>query len=280
MRIFERTIALCRETGSTVEAAHSVRLAADNPSPKKRMNKFIALFAVAIVLTGCAAGPDKAALQTRKEALTTISKVEIFYNDKDELVVMDGGGSTMAGMAGIFGPVGMLVALGADATSKLTLAERAEARSKEFTALVGKSETAQTLNRQFAEELASRMRAGGKEVKVTPVQRIKGDLASANMPNASFTAGYAPLVLRITSGYGAKDALSRYKPIIVIEQTLKRDGQEKALYRNTFTSPADEPTYMAYSSLLERNKEAHDGLRRAMVNAADAVYQSMFVIAQ
>ena len=244
------------------------------------MKKLWALFIAALLLAGCASGPDTAALDSRKTELATMPKIEIFYNDKDELVVMDGGGSSMAGLGGIFGPVGMLFALGADAASKLTLAERAEARSKEFSALVSKSETAQTLNRQFAEELATRIRAGGKEVKVTPVQRIKGDLGSASMPDASFTAGYAPLVLRITTGYGAKDATSSYRPIIVIEQALKRDGQQKALYQNTFTSPGDEPNYMAYSSLLERNKEAHDGLRRGMVNAADAIYKSMFVVGQ
>lgn len=245
------------------------------------MKKLIALFSAAIVLAGCASGPDKAALQARKEALATISKIEIFYNGKDELGVIDGGGSSMTGMAGLFGPIGLLVAVGVDAGSKLTLAERAEARSKEFTAMIGKSETAQTLNRQFAEELATRIRASGKEVKITPVQRIKGgDLASSKIPDIQFTPGYAPLFLRITTGYGAKDALSSYRPVIVIEQALKRDGQEKTLYQNTFTSPTDEPTYMAYSTLLERNKEAHDGLRRGMVNAADTVYKSMFVAAQ
>lgn len=244
------------------------------------MKKLLGLLTVALLLVGCATKPDTASLDSRRAALATMPKIEIFYNDKEELVVIDSGGSSMAGMAGIFGPIGMLVALGADAASKLTFAERAETRSKEFTALVGKSETPQTLNRQFVEELAARIRAGGKEVKVTPVQRIKGDLDSGNMPDASFTDGYAPLVLRITTGYGATDALSRYKPVIVVEQALKRDGQEKALYRSTFTSPADEPNYMAYSTLLERNKEAHDGLRREMVNAADLIYKSMFLVAQ
>lgn len=241
------------------------------------MKKTIALLTAALVLVGCAAGPDKVALQARKEALAKISKVEIFYNGKDELAVIDGGGSSMTGMAGLFGPIGLLVALGADAGSKLTLVERAGARSKEFTAVIGKSETAQTLNRQFAEEVATRIRASGKEVKITPVGRFNGDLASSKIGDAEFTPGYAPLFLRITTGYGAKDALSSYRPVIVIEQALKRDSQEKTLYQTAFTSPTGEPTYMAYSTLLERNKEAHDGLRRAMINAADAVYKSMFV---
>lgn len=244
------------------------------------MKKLLALLTVVLLLAGCATKPDTAALDSRRAALATMPKIEIFYNDKEELVVIDGGGSSMVGMAGIFGPLGMLAVLGADAASKLTFAERAAARSKEFTALIGKNETAQNLNRQFAEELAARIRGGGKEVKVTPIQRIKGDLGSGNMPDASFTDGYAPLVLRITTGYGATDALSRYRPIIVIEQALKRDGQEKALYQSTFTSPANEPNYLAYSSLLERHKEAYDGLRREMVNAADPIYRSMFLVAQ
>lgn len=67
---------------------------------------------------------------------------------------------------------------------------------------------------------------------------------------------------------------------VVIEQAVKRDSQEKTLYQTAFTSPAGEPTYMAYSTLLERNKEAHDGLRLAMVTAADTVYKSMFVPAE
>jgi hypothetical protein len=245
------------------------------------MKKLIALFTASIVLAGCAAGPNKAALQARKEALATISKVEVFYNGKDELGVIDGGGSSMTGLAGLFGPIGLLVAVGADAGSKLTLTERAAARSKEFTTVIGKSETAQTLNHQFAEELAARIRASGKEVKITPIQRIKGGaLASNRLPDAEFTPGYAPLFLRITTGYGAKDALSSYRPVIVIELALKRDSQAMTVYENTFTSPADEPTYMTYSTLLGRHREAHDGLRRGMVNAVDAVYKSMFVAAQ
>ena len=245
------------------------------------MKKLIALLTAAMVLAGCATGPDKVALQARKDALEKIAKIEIFYNGSDELVVLDGGGSSMTGIAGLFGPIGLLVALGADASSKLTMAERAEVRSREFTVTVGKSGSEQTLNRQFAEELAAPMRAIGKEVKITPIQRIKDkDLGREEIPDVQITPGYAPLILRITTGYVAKDALSSYRPIIVIEQALKRDGQEKPLYKNTFTSPIEAPSYMSYSTVLEKSKEAHNGLRRGMVSAADAVYKSIFAVAQ
>lgn len=244
------------------------------------MKKLLASIIAAVVLSGCATGPDKAALKAREDALAKISKVEIFYNGKDELVVIDGGGSSMTGMAGLFGPVGMLVALGADAASKLTLAERAEARSKEFTEMIGQGDSAQTLNRQFAEELANRIRAGGREVKTTPIQRKGGDLAISKMPDAQLTPGYAPLFLRITTAYGAKDALSSYRPVIVIDHALKQHDGETSVYQNTFSARDGEPTYMAYATLLSQSKEAHDGLRRGLLDAADKVYTSVFIPAQ
>ena len=245
------------------------------------MKKLIALLTAGVMLAGCAAGPDKVALQAQRDAIAKIAKIEIFYNGDDELGVLDGGGSNMTGLAGLFGPIGLLVAVGVHANSRLTMAERAQARSKEFTTAVAKSGSEQTLNRQFAEALAAPIRATGKDVKITPTQRIKaGDLDSEGIPEVQITPGYAPLILRITTGYVAKDALSSYRPTIVIEQALKRDGQERPLYKNTFTSPVEEPSYMSYSTILDKNKEAHDGLRRGMVSAAEAVYKSMFAGAQ
>jgi hypothetical protein len=90
---------------------------------KLKVKRLISLLTIAVVLTGCATGPDKAALQARKQALANITRMEIFYNGKDELAVVDGGGSSITGLGGLLGPIGLLAAVGADADSKHTLAE-------------------------------------------------------------------------------------------------------------------------------------------------------------
>lgn len=240
------------------------------------MKKLLALSTVIAMLVGCAAAPDNSALMARKEAVAAVSKVEIFYNGQDELAVIDRGGSSMTGMAGLFGPVGMLMALGADAGSKLTMAERAEARSKAFTAAVDQGTSPRTLNQQFAESLASRIRATGREVRLTPTKRISGDLSKSTFPETQFTAGYTPLVVRITTGYGASDAMSMYRPIIVVEQSLK-NGDPTRVHQNIYRSQRDEPSYMRYDSLLEQHAAAHEGLRQGLAAAVDPVYQRMFM---
>ena len=239
------------------------------------MKNLFVLLTVVSVLAGCATAPDNsAALQARKDTIAAVSKVEIFYNGDDELVVIDAGGSGMAGMGGLFGPIGQLMAIGADAASKLSVAERAEARSKEFTAAVKGGTSPRTLNQQFAEKLATHIQATGREVKITPIPRAKGELAIA-FPEVAVTPGYTALLVRITTGYGAVDALSSYRPTIVIEQSLK-NVERRNVYFDIYKADIGEPNYMMYGTLLEQHVAAHEGLRQGLVAVADPVSRRMF----
>ena len=207
------------------------------------MKKILILTVSLILLAGCATGPDKAALAARKQATDPLTKVEILYNAPEELVVLDGGGSGAAGFSALLGPVGMLIALGVNAGSKLSAAERAEARSKEFTAAVRKSVAAQEMNQQFAQALAARIRASGREVKLTPTKRANGPLPDIKVPEVQQAADYAPLMVRITTGYGAKDSTSAFRPLVTIEYVLKKSDQS-TVHQSTFSSASGEPSYM------------------------------------
>lgn len=239
------------------------------------MKKLIALISIAALAAGCATGPDKAALQARKDATSKLPKIELLYNEQDELVVMDLGGSSMTGMAGLLGPIGLLVAAGVDAGSKLSMAERAEKRSKEFTTAVQKDAPAQGLNKQFAEQLADRIRAGGREVKVTPTKRAIGALSKMSTPDALVNPDYAPLIVRITAGYGAKDATSSFQPTITVEYQLKKD--DKAIvYQSSYVKRPDEPTYFTYAALLDQPAAARQGLALGLTSAVDPIYRGLF----
>lgn len=238
------------------------------------MEKLIPLFLVAAFAAGCATGPDKAALQARKDATSKLPKIELLYNEQDELAVMDLGGSNMTGMAGLLGPIGLLVAVGVDAGSKLSMAERTEKRSKEFTAAVQKDSPALGLNKQFAEQLADRIRAGGREFKLTPTKRATGALAKMSTPDTPIDPDYAPLTVRITTGYGAKDATSSFQPLITVEYQLKKD--EKVVYQSSFVKRPGEPTYFTYGALLDQRVAARQGLAQGLTSSVDSIYRGLF----
>ncbi len=192
------------------------------------MKKLITLISVAALIAGCATGPDKAALQARK-----------------------------------------------DATSKLSMAERTEKRSKEFTVAVQKDAPAPGLNKQFAEQLAERIRAGGREVKVTPTKRATGALSRMSTPDALINPDYAPLTVRITTGYGAKDATSSFQPMITIEYQLKQD-EKVVVHQSSYVKRPDEPTYFTYGALLDQHAAARQGLTVGLTSAVDPIYRGLF----
>jgi hypothetical protein len=228
-----------------------------------------------MLLSSRGTGPDKAALQARKDATNKLPKIELLYNEQDDLVVMDLGGSNMTGMAGLLGPIGLLMAAGIDASSKLSMAERTEKRSKEFTSVVQKNATGGGLNRQFAEQLASRIRAGGREVKVTPTKRAIGALSKMSTPDTQPSPDYAPLVIRITTGYGAKDATSSFQPFIDIGYQLK-NAEKIVVYQSSYVKRPDQPSYFTYDALLTQHAAAREGLVLGLAGAVDSVYRGLF----
>ncbi|WPH16541.1 hypothetical protein [Variovorax paradoxus] len=238
------------------------------------MKTLVSLLISAALLAGCATSTPEPAQQVRHDATRSITKIELVYNAQDQLSVMDGGGSAIMGWAGIFGPVGTLVALGVEVGTRVTLASRIERRSKEFTAAV-KSSGAMPLNRQFAEQLAARLRTGGREVKLTPAARMDGELAQMQAPGFEPTPGYSTLLVRVTTTYGAPDMTSSFKPFVAIEQSLQ-DEQQGVLHQTTHTSDLEEPAYLAYDGLLQDSARAQDGLRQGLSRIVQPAYAGMF----
>ncbi|MBT2334676.1 hypothetical protein J7E49_12260 [Variovorax paradoxus] len=240
------------------------------------LKKLTSLLAAAALLAGCAANISQPALQARQDATRSAAKVELIYNEEDQLIVTDGGGSGLTGFAGLLlGPIGALVALSIDTNSRMTMAARTDQRSKEFTAAVKNSGMVMTLNRQFAERLAARLRESGREVKLTPFMRATGQLAEMKVAELQPTHGYSTLILRITTAYGAADATSSFKPFISVEQLL-RNEQQSVVHQTTHTADVTEPTYFLYEGLLKDTAGAHEGLKHGLDRIVQSAYAGMF----
>jgi hypothetical protein len=214
-------------------------------------------------------------MKARYEAARSIEKVELIYNEEDQLIVTDGGGSGLTGFAGLLGPIGAILALTIDTNSRMTMAARTDQRSKEFTAAVRNSGATMTLNRRFAERLAARLRDSGREVKVTPFMRATGQLAEMQVPELRPTPGYSTLILRITTAYGASDATSSFKPFVLVEQLL-RNEQQAVVHQTSSFADVTEPTYFLYEGLLKDTAGAHQGLRQGLDRIVQPAYAGMF----
>jgi len=239
------------------------------------LKALISLLVAAALLSGCATSTSQPALQTRHVATRSIEKVELVYNEEDQLIVTDGGGSGLTGFAGFLGPIGALLALSIDTNSRMTMAARTDQRSKEFTAAVKNSGATMALNRQFAERLAARLRDSGREVKLTPFMRATGQLAEMQVRELQPTPGYSTLILRITTAYGASDATSSFKPYVSVEQLLRNEKQS-VVHQTTQISDVSEPTYFLYEGLLKDTAGAHEGLKQGLDRIVQQAYVGMF----
>lgn len=240
------------------------------------LQKLMSLLAATALLAGCAADASKPTLQARQDATRSAAKVELIYNEEDQLIVTDGGGSGLTGFAGLLlGPIGALVALTIDTNSRMTMAARTDQRSKEFTAAVRNSGTTMALNRQFAEQLAARLRESGREVKLTPFMRATGPASEMKVPELQPTPGYSTLILRITTAYGAADATSSFKPFVSVEQLL-RDERQSVVHQTAHTADVSEPTYFSYEGLLKDTAVAHEGLKQGLDRVVQPAYAGMF----
>lgn len=241
----------------------------------KTLVSLLAAAAFLLLLSGCATtNTPEPASPARPELTRAVTKIELVYNEEDRLTVMDGGGSAIAGWAGVFGPVGTLVALGVEVGTRVTREDRIERRSSEFTTAVKKSGAA-PLNTHFAELLAARLRSDGREVKLTPVPRVDRLLDVLQVPDFQPTPGYSPLIVRITTTYGAPDMTSSYKPFVAIEQSLKTE-QQAVIFQTTHTSDLEEPAFLVYEGMLQDTAKAQDGLRHGLSRILQPAYTGMF----
>lgn len=238
------------------------------------MTKTLTVLLLTVFLSGCAMSTTQIAAQSH-HATRTIDKIELIYNEADQLIVTDGGGSGLTGFAGLLGPIGAIVALTIDTSSRMGMTDRTDRRSKEFTAAVRSNGTPMSLNRQFAERLALRLRESGREVKVTPFLRAIGQANEMRILELQPTPGYSTLILRITTAYSAADATSSFKPFVLIEQLLRNEQQEVVHQASSFAD-TPEPLYFTYDSLLKDTNAAHAGLKFGLDQVVQPAFASMF----
>ena len=224
----------------------------------------------ATLITGCATKTvvPPIAQELNQAVIRKITKVEVFYHPA-EFAVVDLGGSGAAGMAGILGPVGMLIALGMDASSKLTFKQRVEARSKQFDAAV-KTSSLSDVNLLQAEYLAQAIRRTGREARISKIERPLGGDAKAMAMGLGWKPAddHAGMVVRTTVGYGAESATASYKSI-AINDFLLTDADGKTLAFGRAQRKDNGVTYQTFSGLLESHKTAVNSLTQDLIRNAD-----------
>ncbi|RYX91907.1 MAG: hypothetical protein EOO28_24220 [Comamonadaceae bacterium] len=245
------------------------------------LKELVSALAVCAFLGGCAntaltAGQARA----REAAVLKLQKIEVFYSPQQELPVYDRGGTRLAGLSGLLlGPTGMVYVMSLHVASKLAASVRAAERGQAFTRAVAASQPGSDINRDFAESLASRIRASGREAKVTATARPTGELQAMKLPGAAPapTDGYTPLLLRITTGYTAPDAISAFVPVVIVQQRLQHGGPQPDLsYASQYTADAAAPEFMRYDTLLADHAAAYRSLGTILNGATDTVYRNMF----
>jgi len=232
-----------------------------------------------VVSVGCTFAPQASPSQkeVNHDAIGRISSVEIFYHPA-EYSVVDLGGSKASQMAGAFGVLGMFAILAAEAGSKLTAVERTEARSKEFDQLIQADRMADIHHVQ-AQQLAALIQGTGREVKLTKIARPSGgkSLASSTQPELRFNKGYAPLLLRVTTGYGAESATAAYKSIALTEFALLDAGSHKqVLVADQLKKRDNGVTYQTFDGLKSSRALAVESLQRDLGEAAQLVFNATF----
>ena len=240
------------------------------------MKLLFSTLAVSILITGCASTPPKLTQkELAKEELAKISKVEIYYHPSSYTIV-DGGGSSMAGLGGALGLFGMFAALAVDAGSKLTAVERAEARSKEFNQLMLDAQVAD-INKEQAEAIARMIASTGREVKLTAIKRPAGDFSKDQefASNVQWSEGYAPLILRATTGYAAESATASYQSVAVTEYVLK-DASGKQLIKNKLIRRGSGDTYQTFDGLKGATGAVVVVLNKDMQTQATELHQQSF----
>lgn len=227
------------------------------------------------MLAACSSQPRQAAAEADEPEPLSHPRVEIVYNAKPELVVLDSGATPTAGLGGLLGPVGALVAIGVDAASRNNSMNQVASRSKRFQDAVEESSGELTLHREYAERLAEAMRATGREVKLTPGGRAVGPARKMDLGGLNPAPGYEVMLLRISTSYVAPGLASDFRPAVVVEYAL-RDDQLKPVTWNSVVSRNGSPSYFSFDELLKEHKAAYAGLREQLFATVGRVMSNDF----
>lgn len=240
---------------------------------KTLMHRIISICAIAALLTACG-GKSRQVAAEEPEPLSH-PKVEIVYNAKPQLVVLDTGATPIVGLGGLFGPVGTLVAAGIDVASRNNSLDQVQSRSKRFQQAVEESNGELTLHQEYAERLADAMRATGREVKLTPGERATGGARKMELAGLTATPGYEVMLLRISTAYGAPSLTADFRPVISVEYALRDDKLQPITWNSVILNNGG-PAYFSYDTLLKEHKPAYEGLRKELMSTVARVMSNDF----
>ena len=158
-------------------------------------------------------------------------------------------------------------------------AERIEQRSKAFTKAIQDSFPEKNLNLTFATIPAEQIKASGRNVKVTMINRPVGNqnmfLTNA-FTTAAKTPDYAPLVLRIDTQYVASNFTSGFASVIEVAYQLGDENGNKELVNSSRQAGGKGETYMKFDSLLVAHKKAYEELKIELLSLVAGINTNMF----
>lgn len=221
--------------------------------------------------------------------------------------------SYIGGFSGALGAVGVLATLVVTAVASKAAADQIPIRTREFNLAVKGESPDQDMNRDFAQQLAEQLRGSGRLVKLTEVPRLPGarpgltaspETPVARMPAGgptgssgatvrevpapvpqapqippaagigyTATPGFAPLLLRVTTGYVSRESYEDYKPMAVVEYALVHpiSGQYLADGMLTAAKSPRNPDYPNWEQLRTQAGPARAHLRNALLSVQGRV---------
>lgn len=265
---------------------------------------------------GCASRPPTPK-ELNRPVIERVNRVEIFYTPEEHRVIHQFGNNLGTGVVGAgswFGAVGTLVGLGVAIAASRSALDEAAPRSAAFNAAVKATATGD-MNTEAAQHLAQQFEQMGKTVKLTQVSRLPGrkpgmmpelpppqtgaayidpqnagaqpdqpewkePLRAPEVATTGFapTPGYAPVLLRVTTGYGSPDVLVDFRSVAIVEYALVDPETRNYLVDGQFSSvnEPEGPSYFSWSALLQDAAAARAQLRRSLLQTADPVAASIF----
>lgn len=260
-----------------------------------------------LLLAGCATSLK----DQNRQAIEQVQRIEIFYNPEEHAVEHRFGedtGRTLMSLSTLMGAAGLLVATAAAYAIEREAAGQSEARTEAFNR-EARATAGADMNREFAEQLAAELRKDGRLVKLTQVARLpgsrpgqrppeptpepecKGGICTepAAKPVAAYdpnvaghgyapSPGYTPLLLRVTTGYGAPEIVSAYRPVVRVESALVDPANARYLVHGRISEAGFEGavTYLSWDDLLADVPRAREQLRLRLLTQVQGTQAALF----
>ena len=105
-------------------------------------------------------------------------------------------------------------------------------------------------------------------------------IGKAARPSASTARdpGYAPLLLRLTTGYGSPEVLNDFRSVAIVEYALVDPNSHRYILEGKIDSidKPKGPTYFSWSALLQDASAARSQIRTSLLQTGDAVPSLIF----